>query len=131
MRLVLIFFILFSCCLWAGFGKQQTGLLTEMPQEKQETGMQVSSKLSDHFGEQNWMRDYCLMIKVLSPVKQLDLPGDNSKSWNFLLGKTLRSEQKAETQGRCYPLLFTQYIRFLSGRYVNGFYIYSLRELII
>lgn len=130
MKLFLIYIILLFLCLVMNSGGCQTFPKEEVSTETVVPKTLISSKFPAGIAGNNWLRSYFLMLKVLSPVKQLDLPGDYNKSWSITC-KSLRSARKAILQIRQRICYTSEYMRLLSARHTNGFYVYSLRKLIL
>lgn len=131
MKLLSILWVLFGCLLVAG-----PGVVKAMPGEK----VAVIEAISEvkHFSDfpklttapdpvqaSDWM------IKALASGKQLDLPNDTGKGWCHLICRSLRPGVARELGDRCPHLSGVQFMCFLAGRHLHGFYIYSLEKLIL
>lgn len=130
MKLLLIYMTLLFLCLLIGPGGERISLKEEVKTEVLMPSDQVSAESTDIIADSHWLRTYCMIWKVLNPVKQLDLPSDY-KSWNGIPCKSLSSSHKSYAPIPLQESHAAQFMRFLSARHSDGFYIFSLRKLII
>ena len=91
----------------------------------------ITSDLSRETECGDWDDARMWIIRVLNPVKQLDLPTDNSKAGLYLSCRVLRSDSKFVLSNQRQKIIGAQFMSLLSVRYFQGFYIYSLKKLII
>lgn len=130
MKLLLIYMTLLSLCLLIGPGGERISSQEEVKSEVLMPLSQESVDCPTIVAESHWLRTYYMMLKVLNPVKQLDLPSDY-KSWNGIPCKSLSSSHKSYAPIPLQESHAAKFMRFLSARHSDGFYIYSLRKLII
>ena len=112
-------------------GEGQRQLTPPASTETVDENTQLTTKLSADLHKANWLRNYLLMMKVLNPAKQLDLPGDYEKCWNNVPCKVLPWVQQAAARSSLKVCYSTKYLRLLSERHSDGFYLYFLRKLLI
>lgn len=130
MKLLLIYVTLLFLFLLAGTGNAEASSDGEVTTEVVLSPTQISAEHPAIIAETNWLQTYFFMLKVLNPVKQLDLPGDY-KSYNGVPCKSLNSGQKTAFIERQEESYVSKYMRLLSVRYSDGFYTYSQGKLII
>lgn len=130
MKLLLIYITLLTLCLLIGPGGERTSSKEEVKSEVLMPSARIPVDCPTIVAESHWLRTYYMMLKVLNTVKQLDLPSDY-KSWNGISCKSLSSSHKSYAQMPLQESHAAQFMRFLSVRHSDGFYIYSLRKLII
>lgn len=131
MKLLLIYSILIFLCPVIRVGSERASFGEEAGMETVVLPEQISREplvMAD--ADSSWLRTYYYMLKVLNPVKQLDLAGDY-KSWNGVRCKLLYSARNTFLSGLPQVCYTSEYMRLLSVRHSDGFYIYSLRKLII
>lgn len=79
MKLLLVFFTVFFCCLMMGTengeAPEYEGVNTEVVVYQD----QIMADIPDISVSPNWLRSYLLMLNILDPVKQIDLSGDHDK----------------------------------------------------
>ncbi len=131
MKLLLVFFTMFFLCLMmgteSGEAPEYEGVNTEVVVHQD----QIMVDMSDISAAPNWLKSYLLMLNILDPVKQIDLPGDHDKNWHNLHGKVLRSMRYVGFAFRQKIGHVCEIWRLLSNLYNSGFYIYSLQKLLI
>lgn len=71
-----------------------------------------------------------LLRNLFLPGKQLDMPEDNNHGFQ-VNSKTLYGHQHSVLTAHVQTLYSQKFMRLLSARHTNGFYIYSLEKLII
>lgn len=71
-----------------------------------------------------------LFRNLFLPGKQLDTPEDHDHGFQ-VIGKTLPGHRRQVLTAQVRTLFAQKFMRLLSARYMNGFYIYSLEKLII
>lgn len=130
MKLLLIYLTFLSLFLLAGPGGERTSSKDEVKAEVLLSSSQISTESPASVAESHWLRNYYMMLRILNPVKQLDLPSDY-KSWNGIPCKSLSSSHKSYAPMPLQKRHVVKFMRFLSARHSDGFYIYSLRKLII
>lgn len=130
MKLLLIF-ILFLLFFILGSGMNQelkeNITVTESSPEKQDILIRDFS-ISENY---NWLDSYFRMLDVLASVKQLNLFQDQTGHSHHQEGKVLPGHRDSLMTARIQALYVSKFMRLLSARHVNGFYIYSLEKLII
>lgn len=131
MKLLSILWVFFSFLLVAG-----PGGVKAMPGEKV-TVVETISELP-HFSDfskvttaPDPVQASVWMIKALASGKQLDLPNDTGKGWCHLICRNLHPGSAREWGEGCPHLSGAQFLCFLAGRHLHGFYIYSLEKLIL
>lgn len=130
MKLLLLSFVVLFFCLLIRTENEQASLKKEAETEVVMPLTQIASEFPVIVAETDWLKTYFLMLKVLNPVKQLDLPGDY-KMWSSTFYKLLHASSEyllTVRQKACYT---SKYMRLLSARHRDGFYVYSLGKLII
>lgn len=75
-------------------------------------------------------RPVVLLRSLFLPGKQLDMPEDHGHGFQ-LSSKTLSGFRHQLLTARTQMLYSQKFMRLLSARHINGFYIYSLEKLII
>lgn len=131
-KLFLIFVVLFSLLLFVD-GEEAIGVAEEEPAAVEQPGIMLSdgTELSEINLRSVWAEACILMWKSLVHVKQLDLPDDQGYCCQTPY-RTLYSEhQSVLALGGAKNSASPKFLRFLSERHNRGFYIYSLRKLII
>lgn len=130
MKLLLIYIALLFLVLVTGTASGQTSSDEEVTVEVVVPSEQIAADHPCFIAENNWLRGYFFMLRVLNPVKQLDLPGDY-KSCSNIPCRALNSSQRTSLIEQQEESYISEYMRLLSVRYSDGFYIYSLSKLII
>lgn len=130
MKLLLIF-ILFLLFFILGSGmnrelKEDIAVTESLPEEQEMLIRDFS--ISENY---NWLDSYFRMLDVLASVKQLNLLQDQTGHSHHQEGKVLPGHRDSSMTSCMQALYASKFMRLLSARHVNGFYIYSLEKLII
>ncbi len=131
MRLFLAYAaVLFFCLLTSTESKPATEDTAACP-EIMVRQTQIEAEVPEGFIETGWLRSYLFMLKILEPVKQLDLPVDYDKYGFHPQGKSLSQKGRTMAYAGQRTGLFSKFGCLLSARYLDHFYIYSLEKMLI
>lgn len=129
MKLLLIFILFLLFCLLGSGMNRVWGRDIAMAEKSSEQPESLFSNISE-IEVDDYLRANVFIRNILSPIKQLDLPEDHGHSYH-LSAKILYHSNKSVLTARNQTFYSQKFMRLLSARHINGFYIYSLRKLII